>query len=523
MSSAESNGERAVEADESTPLITNGKAEKKSKADFYKALLCGFLVALSFGVTQVPLIYAFRIMTCEGYYQDPRHPDPGGPNRCANREIEASSSRAIAVLGFSTTGFGVVNLFVTSWTIKRFSLKTALAIQIFWPTVRLLVQNIGVMTGGYPGILIIELSQIMTIVGGPSGYLLALNSFVTEVVDNKERTGALGRLQGCGMLGTSIGFLFGGLVADWFGIQFPFRLALGLFSMCTLYVLTVLPRISVEKGPPPKSSSGIKRFFGPLKMFVPHKWVLSDGRVRREYGALVLGIGVSFGILATGYIPILLQLFSADVLGFGSAENGLLISMHSFVRGLFLSLVFPRLISSGRAFLDKRKKHKTTQPLEAGGPNPIPDLPTEPNQFVETDGINAEEPIEPPKPKMKEGREQFEFDLLFTRYSLIADGLLTGICTFVTQGWQLYGLAFFLPLASGTGAAAKGSILQMCSASERPDALSAITLVEMIARLTTTSIFGVVYAAFATIGQPRLVFTVNAVSLYADDGLSRSD
>jgi hypothetical protein len=52
----------------------------------------------------------------------------------------------------------------------------------------------------------------------------------------------------------------------------------------------------------------------------------------------------------------------------------------------------------------------------------------------------------------------------------------------------------------------------MCSPEERTDALSAITLVEMVARLATTSVFGLVFAAFADIGQTHLVFSCNAVS-----------
>lgn len=49
------------------------------------------------------------------------------------------------------------------------------------------------------GILIIQLSQIITVIGGPAGYLLALNSFATEVVLPNERTATIGRLTGCAM------------------------------------------------------------------------------------------------------------------------------------------------------------------------------------------------------------------------------------------------------------------------------------------------------------------------------------
>jgi hypothetical protein len=92
--------------------------------------------------------------------------------------------------------------------------KPALLIQVFWPAIRLLVQNIGVAAGGKNGIIIMQCSQIITIIGGPNGYVLALNSFVTEVSTHEQRTGALGRLQGCMMVGAALGFLIGGLIGE---------------------------------------------------------------------------------------------------------------------------------------------------------------------------------------------------------------------------------------------------------------------------------------------------------------------
>lgn len=75
------------------------------------------------------LLYVFRLMTCEAYYET--HPEPGaGHDRCSNREIEAGTARAVSLLGTSTTFFGVINLFITGWNIKRFGVKTGLAIQV---------------------------------------------------------------------------------------------------------------------------------------------------------------------------------------------------------------------------------------------------------------------------------------------------------------------------------------------------------------------------------------------------------
>jgi len=75
------------------------------------------------------LLYVFRLMTCEAYYET--HPEPvSSHDRCSNREIEAGTARAVSLLGTSTTFFGVINLFITGWNIKRFGVKTALAIQV---------------------------------------------------------------------------------------------------------------------------------------------------------------------------------------------------------------------------------------------------------------------------------------------------------------------------------------------------------------------------------------------------------
>jgi MFS family permease len=412
-------------------------------------------------------------MTCDEYYNT--HPGPAlSADRCSIPEVDAVTSREVALLGFSTTLFGVVNLFVTGYTIRRFGIKSALAIQVFWPAARLAVQNVGVMAGGRTGILIVQSSQIITIVGGPAGYILALNSFVTEIVEPSERTGALGRLQGCTLFGTALGYLIGGLLSDIFGIITPFRVTLGLFLSSTVYVLTCLPWVPRDQvaGDAPK---GLARFFGPLKMFKPQRWVLADGRTRLEYGAILLAMGVFFGVLATGYIPVLLQMYSTDVFGFGTTENGYLISVYSLLRGLFLMFAFPRLISKGREISTKSRDNIRNSQDES----------IDPANSATVDPMEDDEVLEEPV-KRNELNQTFEFDLLYTKLSLIADGLLTGMATFITQGWQLYLLAVLLPFSAGTGSAAKGTILQMCPDIERSEALSGITLVDMIARLSTS-------------------------------------
>ncbi|KAK4501726.1 hypothetical protein PRZ48_007535 [Zasmidium cellare] len=505
---------------ETTPLLRkesdahdDAAAASKSKSGrsvVLRVLFTSFLVSLSFGVTQVPLIYVIGLMTCEEYYKT--HPDPGDIlGRCRNPTIEAGTAQSVALLGAGTTLFGVVNLFFTGWSIKRFGIKSALMTSVLWPAVRLAVQNVGVQTGAGLGIIIIQLSQAITIFGGPAGYLLALNSYATEIVKPAERTATLGRLQGVAFFGTSLGYLTGGLLSDTFGTISPFRVTLGLFVISTIYVWLFLPWLPNNITPEQlKKTASLSAFFEPLKMFVPRKWVLQDGRVKREYGILLLGTGAFLALLATGYIPVLLQMYATDVLDFGTTENGWLIALNSLVRGLFLTFAFPAIITNGRKWLDRRRRLPQSDKLTRE--ESITSLPTDPST-IEPGPLESEteiEPVEPPKPSPGE-EESFQFDLLYARYSILLDGVLTALATLTTRGWHLYIVAFVLPLAAGTGSAAKGTILQMCSQRERADALSAISLVEMVARLTATAVFGFVFSAFAGVGRPNLTFLANGV------------
>ncbi|OCL13548.1 MFS general substrate transporter [Glonium stellatum] len=512
----------------------------------YLVFLCGFLTSLSFGVTQVPLLYVFRLMTCDAYYEShpSQVPDPiaqsllGGTtrsilsyalapvaytktesnsDRCSIHAIESSTALSVSLLGASTTVFGLLNLFLTTDLIKRIGVKPSLLIQVFFPAVRLLVQNVGVEVWGNAGIIIIQCSQIVSIIGGPSGYLLVLNTYITEVVEYEGRTVALGRLAGSMMFGSALGFLSGGVVAEVFGIKAPFRLTLMLFLISCAYVAVFLPNIPpaeakvINTGPASgeKKRRAVSKFLDPLAVFAPRKFITKDGVVRTEYGAFLLAWGVFLGILATGYLSTLLQLYSTDVFGFGTQKNGWLIFEYSMLRGVFLTFAFPKLIGIGRKLTTKKEEEarraRSAEGLESSEREPLLTTQTHRATTAETDAGED---------KTHKKEQTFTFDLTYTRFSLIADGLLTLLCSFVREGWQMYLVAAILPFAAGTGSAAKGTILQMvgssASSSERTDALAGVSLVENMARLSTTFVFGVIFAAFASIGRAELVFTCNA-------------
>ena len=521
---------KSISTSETSPLLPKVSRSKKPerkwpKSVVYRVLVTAFIVSLSFGVTQVPLIYVFGVMTCDEYYKHhklPPHGTPAYDTRCNIHSIEASTARSVALLGSGTTFFGVANLFITGWMIKAWGIKRALLITIFWPAVRLLIQNIGVMTGAGLGIIIIQLSQVITVIGGPAGYLLALNNFATEVVLPAERTATLGRLQGYAMFGTALGYLAGGLLEDWFGITTPFRVTLVLFCISTLYGFLFLPYIPLSEEVAKKASKSLGAFFDPLKMFTPSKWVLYNGTVQREYGVLLLGIGAFLAVFATGYIPVLLQMYSTDVFGFSASENSKLISLNFVVRATFLTFAFPVIISTGRTWLDKREGKKRLSQRdedEAKQESGEEEIPTDPDRLATSalpaGEANANEPDEPlrrtttTQSLKDQEKESFAFDLFYTRWSLILDGVLTSFATFTSQGWQMYIVAVVIPLAAGTGSAAKGTMLQMCTPEQRIDALSAISLLEMVARLSTVALFGLVFSVLADVGKPSLTFMVN--------------
>lgn len=491
----------------------------------YKILLCAFLVSTSFGFTQVPMLYAFRLMTCEAYYDDHPHPPSNHTSDpCNVNAIEASTAQSVSLLGVSTTLFGLTNLFIAGWTIKKIGVKYALLIQVFWPAARLAIQNVGIMVGGVHGIIIVQCSQIITIIGGPNGYVLALNTYITEVVNHEQRTGALGQLAGFMMFGSATGFLIGGVIGETFSIIMPYRAAMLMFLLSTGYVAMCLPYIKSDNM---QAKGKAKSFFAPLKLFAPQKWITTNGKTERQYGSLLLCVGVFLSILATGYLNTLLQMYATSKFGFGTQANGILIFVYSMLRGVFLTFVFPRIIKAGRAFVSR----KANLTAEAEVVNEQPDA-TDPAQIEVTDPIlNEREPLLQPisRTTTKDThvsnhsltedntvspdvvhQETYDFDLFYCKFSILADSALTFLATFVRNGPEMYAISAILPLSAGTGSASKGTILQMCAEEDRTDALAGISLVENMARLSTTFVFGLIFAAFADIGRTELTFAVNA-------------
>ncbi|KAK4198084.1 6-hydroxy-D-nicotine oxidase [Triangularia verruculosa] len=473
-----------------------------------RILLAGFLITLSFSFTQVPILYAFHLMQCDHYYST--HPPYTGPgDRCSLDEIAAGMATQFSILAMSTTFCGTINLFVAGWTAKRIGPKYALMIQTLVPGIRVSMQILGLVAGGAEGMLIIQCTQAITVIGGPVGYLLIVNIIAGEVVSPLRRTAVFGMLQGCIMLGQGLGYLTGGMMGDTWGIRRPFEVAFGAFLLSALYIATVVPCIDAtainngKKG----HGHGISQLFAPLKVLLPQRVLSRNGTVRKHYGLLVLCAGIFLGVLATGYAPLLIQFYATAKFDFRQTENGQLTSGFAFMRGMFLMFAFPRIINGGRSWYMARHpevQHDHSNEETSRSPH----LATNPEDFEAPVGsLAAEQPVEAEPVKEDEGTE---FDLYFLRMSLVVDGILTMCTALATKSWHIYLAALLLPLASGSAPAAKGVMTEMCSPSQRADALNALGLVENIALLATQGLFGFVFAALAEIGQPHLTFIVNA-------------
>ncbi|CAJ2502987.1 Uu.00g103810.m01.CDS01 [Anthostomella pinea] len=499
-------------ADETTPLIGDGapkdaKATKAAKTIFGPAnriLLAGFLMAFTLGVTQVPIIYVFRLMECDVFYSH-NPPFEGSGDRCHRREINAGTATQVSILSMTTSFSGIINLFICGYFIKVWGPRWAFVSQTALLGVRVSTQVLGVTVGGRSGEIIFQACQCIGMIGGPRGYQLVLNTAVSEVVAAKDRTAVFGRLQGSIMLGTAFGFLLGGILGDIYGIRRPFEAAFFLYVASTIYGALFMPNKTADDAKDQKQGSrGISGFFAPLKVIVPHRYRLESGNVIKNYGLIFLALGLFLGVFATGYAPILLQMYATSKFNFGTTENGYLMFGISLIRGLFLLFMFPNIITVGRNWFNRAATSEDASTNTHEGR-----VPTNPEDFAAAEG--GEVPQEPELvPDADEEDSGTGFDLFFVRWSLVIDSLVTFFAGFSSSGWQVYMAGFVLPFASGSAPAAKGVMTEMCPPKQRTDAISAITLVESMATLLTQGLFGLIFAAFSEAGQPRLTFFCNA-------------
>ncbi|KAI1632147.1 major facilitator superfamily domain-containing protein [Biscogniauxia mediterranea] len=495
-------------ASPSQPKPTKAKTKTKTAATTVfgpanRILFAGFLMSFTLGVTQVPIIYVFRLMECDIFWSH-HGPFEGPGDRCHRREINAGTATQVSIVGMSTSFSGVFNLFICGYFIKIWGPRWAFVSQTALLGLRVSTQILGVTIGGRTGEIIFQAFQAIGIIGGPRGYQLVLNTAVSELVAAKDRTAVFGRLQGSIMLGTAFGYLLGGVLGDVYNIRRPFETAFFLYIVSTIYGALFMPTGSGNETSGQKQGGrGLSAFFAPIKVIVPHRYRLESGKIIKNYGLVFLAIGIFLGVFASGYAPVLLQMYATSEFDFGTTENGYLMFGNSLIRGLFLLLMFPKIISAGRDWFNGTPVEESTKQV------PGSHIPINPEDFEAAEG--DEVPQEPTRILDPDEEDSGTgFDLFFVRWSLVIDSLVTFFAAFSSKGWQVYLAGFLLPFASGSAPAAKGVMTEMCPPHQRPDAISAITLVESTATLLTQGLFGLVFAAFSEMGRPSLTFFCNA-------------
>lgn len=392
-------------------------------------------------------------MTCDEFYR--HHEYDGAGDRCSRSEIDAGTATQVSILGLSTVFCGVFNLFYSGWQIKTWGPRAALIVQTAFPALRVAIQVVGVTIGFGEGIRIIQLSQVISLVGGMAGYLLVLNTAAGELVPSSQRTGMFGMLQGSVMLGTSVGYLLGGVVGDAWGIRRPFEIATVLFTLSSAYSFICIPYIDPKtltntSGPENRKARGWKVLSSGLSVILPKRLRLKDGRLVYHFGITFLAIGVFLGVLATGYAPILIQMYSTTAFNFSPKENGYLMAMNSFIRGIYLMLFFPKIIALGRKWYSSKGTIvpmviSSDSSLTGNSPstNKTSSVFCDVTPFEDADSIPSTDTIETTQEHsescMKNGdKAGCDFDLAFLRWSLVVDGLVTASTAFAVRSWQIY-------------------------------------------------------------------------------------
>jgi hypothetical protein len=125
-------------------------------------------------------------------------------------------------------------------------------------------------------------------------------------------------------------------------------------------------------------------------------------------------------------------MYATAEFNFGTTENGWLMFGNSLIRGLFLIFAFPKIISAGRKWFNRQPNESGSAPQPSEG-----ELPMEPGEIAT--GVVEDVPQEPINPPEAEEEDSgTEFDLLFVRWSLVVDSLVTALAGFSRHGWQAY-------------------------------------------------------------------------------------
>lgn len=90
------------------------------------------------------------------------------------------------------------------------------------------------------------------------------------------------------------------MAGDAFDIRAPFIIALASFMVASIYARVAIPYMtpdSVSDGNEP-SQGGLSALLVPLKIVLPQRLRLVDGRVKKHYGIMFLCGGLFLGVVS---------------------------------------------------------------------------------------------------------------------------------------------------------------------------------------------------------------------------------
>lgn len=314
------------QATETTPLLPPDIPNATGEGRFSpvrRLQLVSYLMVAAMSMPNTSLLYVMRTMSCDAYYAD--RPVEGKGDRCHTPDVESlAAANTAAMSTVQTIGgepsspshltAGIMSIFVTQFWIARFGTKAAMFQGSIWSSIRMLVHMYAMYIGGAAGVHITIVTQLLCILGSPGGFMLATNSALMESVLPAQRTAMFGMLGGAQMAGYGTGLVLGGTLYTYLGLYGPFATAFVMLVLVVLLGLCIIPY-----NPPAQKPAGAdgqpaakRSVLNALKMFYP----MRDAHGRRSWTLLCLIFGVFMASLATGYVPIALQLVGQDLFGF---------------------------------------------------------------------------------------------------------------------------------------------------------------------------------------------------------------
>ena len=158
---------------------------------------------------------------------------------------------------------------------------------------------------------------------GSALYVTAANVFLAQIAGEEKRGQWMSMYMGMLLLGSIFGPTFGGVLADAFGITAPF------FAYAVVAALGIVPTLALPKLP----SSRIKQEIGGRDSITGDIWKVLT------YPSFLLATFATFSLffIRTGVRSTLIPLLSANNLGLGSGEIGLVLTLAGIATALTIT------------------------------------------------------------------------------------------------------------------------------------------------------------------------------------------